>query len=104
MPKLEAVDDRAIARAAKGLAPMLRRRTGLFAMRGGGERELASWIRACLEAVEDDDLAARDPLDDAFVWCRVERSGLVLVGVADRAYIVARCAPRGGRATRLLVR
>ena len=104
MPKLEAVDARAIARAAKGLAPMLRRRTGLFGLRGGGEREVATWIRACLEAVEDDDLAGRDPLDDAILWCRVERSGLVLVGVADRAYIVARTVSFGGRASRLLVR
>lgn len=103
MPKLEAVDRRAILRAARGLAPMLRRRAGYLGLGRGlaVETMLKKIIEERLEAVEDDDLPPQDVED--FLWARVERSGLVLVGIADRAYIVARVAPRGGRAARLLV-
>ena len=103
MPKLEKVDPRAVTRAAKGLAPMLRRRTAYFGFtRGeGGERMVRQIIRARLEAIEDDDMP--EAHEEDLVWCRVERSGLVLVGVGGRAYIVARVPSSGGRAARLLV-
>ncbi|HVM45693.1 MAG TPA: hypothetical protein VM582_07130 [Candidatus Thermoplasmatota archaeon] len=103
MPALERVDRRAIARAAKGLAPMLRRRHALigYGRADDGERMVRALIAACLDAIADDDLPA--PHGDDLLWCRVERSGLVLVGVARRAYIVARVAAQGGRAARLLV-
>ncbi|HET6403190.1 MAG TPA: hypothetical protein VFH78_00970 [Candidatus Thermoplasmatota archaeon] len=104
MPRLEKVDRRAVARAAKGLAPMLRRRSALFGIgfARGGEASVRASIHAMLEAVEDDDLFAAE--EESLLWCRVERSGLVLVGVGKRAYIVARVQARGGRAARLLVR
>lgn len=103
MPKLEAIDRRAILRAARGLAPMLKRRAGYLGAGRGPQLEamVKKLIEERLDAVEDDDLPQGDI--EEFLWARVERSGLVLVGISDRAYIVARVAPRGGRAARLLV-
>lgn len=104
VPKLEAIDRRAVVRAARGLAPMMRRRAGYFGLGRADalERSIKRIIEDRLEAIEDDDLPPSDVED--LLWARVERSGLVLVGIGERAYIVARTAPRGGRAARLLVR
>lgn len=82
---------------------MLRRRTAMLGFRAdGGERLIRAAIEARLEAIEDDDLVPG--CEDDLLWCRVERSGLVLVGVGARAYIVARVVGGDGRAQRLLVR
>lgn len=102
VPRLERIDEQAIARAAKGLAPRVRRRAmGAFAP-PALERWVRALIREKLDAIADDDQLARDV--EELLWARVERSGLVLVGVGDHAYIVARAAGSGGRAARLLVR
>jgi len=122
MTILEAFDKRALSRAAKGLAPMLARRLGYGgALRAGsGERMVRALLMAKLAAIEEDDLV-REP--EEILWARVERSGLVLIGIVPqndaekawpkrhavmgidaRAYIVARAVGRGGRASRLLVR
>lgn len=103
MPKLEAIDRRAVTRAARGLAPMLRRRVGYLGLGRADalERSVRALIEARLEAIEDDDLL--EPDVEEVLWARVERSGLVLVGIGERAYIVARAVSRGGRAARLLV-
>lgn len=80
---------------------MLRRRA-LGGLPGpGAERWVRALIREKLDAIAEDDLV-KEPHD--LVWARVERSGLVLVGIGERAYIVARAAATGGRAARLLVR
>lgn len=101
MPKLEAIDRRAITRAAKGLAPRVRRRGLGFVAMTATETGIRRFIEEMLLAVEDDDLPPRGE-EDLGPWVRVEASGLVLVGVGERAYIVARVAARGGRAARLL--
>lgn len=90
-------------RAVRTFVPMLRRRGWLMtAQRGAAaHREVRAALDALLEGIAED-----DPVRDEHhpLWARVEPSGLVLVGVARRAVVVARVKPWGGRAARLLVR
>jgi len=103
VPPFERLDRRALAHAARHLVPMLRRR-GWFLMTDPDvppEREVRRALEDLLDAIRDDD-PVRD--EHAPLWARVEPSGLVLVGVARRAFVVARVPAWGGLAARLLVR
>lgn len=103
MPPFDAVDRRALARAARAFVPMLRRR-GWFLLtpdRGPpAEREVREALQELLDGIAEDD-PCREPGEP--LWARVEASGLVLVGVGRRAFVVARVRGRGGLAARLLV-
>lgn len=81
---------------------MMRRRGWAYMSAATTQKALRVLIVELLAAVEEDDVL-EDEGENVGLWARVEKSGLVLVGVGDRAYIVARVASRGGRAARLLV-
>ena len=103
VPPFEKVDPDAVDRAVRAFVPMLRRR-GWFLMADAGapaHRVVRRAIEALLDGLREDD-PVRD--EHSPLWARVEPSGLVLVGVARRAFIVGVAKPRGGLAQRLLVR